>query len=188
MELGKQHTTYGKTATSVGRDAWLPRIALLLCLFLLMGCSPQRNYESLLMLADIVAADAPSRLKVTTPPPVRQPVSFVLLVPLLATGAGAAWYWLRSEELGAGNVLPYFGFQLYALLAILLLMRFPSRYTHGEHIYGVMLLYGAALASELLDRHIFALGGIVSGHTLKHLLAAMAAYQVVRMLRLRMRI
>lgn len=113
----------------------------------------------------------------------------LLLPPLAVTGAGAAWYWLRSEELGAGNVLPYFGFQLYVLLAILLLMRlFPPRYTHGEYLYRVMLMYGAALVAELLDRHIFALGEVVSGHTLKHLIAALAAYQVVRILRLRKRL
>lgn len=113
----------------------------------------------------------------------------LLLPPLAVTGGWVAWHWLRSEELGAGNVLPYFAFQLDALLAILLLMHFfPSRYSRGADLYRVILLYGAALAAELLDRHIFALGGIVSGHTLKHLLAAMAAYQLVRMLRLRKRL
>ena len=112
----------------------------------------------------------------------------LLLLPLAATGAGMAWYWLWSETRGAGNVLPYFAFQLYALLAILLLMRFfPSRYSRGADLYRVVMLYGAALAAELLDRHIYALGQ-VGGHTLKHLLAALAIYQIARMLRLRTRI
>jgi hypothetical protein len=110
----------------------------------------------------------------------------LLLPPLVMLGAGTARHWLWSEEAGAGNVLPYFAFQLGALFGILLLMRlFPPRHSRGADIYRVILLYGAALAAELLDRHIFALGGIVGGHTLKHLLAATAAYQVVRMLRLR---
>lgn len=77
MEFGLQHTTYGKTAASGSRDAWLPRIAWGLCLLCLAGCAPQRNYESLLVLGDIVAVDAPSRLKESTPPPVRKPVSWV---------------------------------------------------------------------------------------------------------------
>ncbi len=116
-------------------------------------------------------------------------IGLLLLAPLAATGAGASWYWLRSEGLGAGNVLPYFAFQLYALLAMLLLMHFyPSRYSRGTDIYRVMMLYGAAVAAELLDRRIFVLGEVVSGHTLKHLLAALAAYQLVRMLHLRRRI
>lgn len=110
----------------------------------------------------------------------------MLLLPLVAAGAGMAWYWLWSEMRGIGNVLPYFAFQLYALLAILLLMHFyPPHYSRGADLYRVVLLYGAALAAELLDRYIFALGELVSGHTLKHLLATLAAYQLVRMLRLR---
>ena len=112
----------------------------------------------------------------------------LLLPPLIAAGAGTVWYWLRSEMLGSGNVLPYFAFQLYALLAILLLMRFfPSRYSRGADLHRVVMLYGAALAAELLDRRIYALGQ-VGGHTLKHLLAALAIYQIARMLRLRTRI
>jgi pimeloyl-ACP methyl ester carboxylesterase len=60
------------------RTYWFSRIAWGLCLLSLMGCSPQRNYESLLVLADIVAVDAPSRLKDVTPPPMRKPVSYVV--------------------------------------------------------------------------------------------------------------
>jgi hypothetical protein len=108
---------------------------------------------------------------------------------LVAAGAGMTWYWLWSETRGAGNVLSYFAFQLYALLVILLLMHlFPPRYSRGADLYRMILLYGAALAAELLDRYIFAFGEVVSGHTLKHLLAALAAYQLVRMLRLRRRL
>ena len=110
-----------------------------------------------------------------------------LLLPLLvALGAGTVWYWLHSENAGIGNVLPYFVFQAYTLLAILLLMRFfPPRYSRSADLYRAVMLYGAALLAESLDRHIYALGQIVGGHTLKHLLAALAVYQVVRMLRLR---
>ncbi|MEE8282091.1 MAG: hypothetical protein V3R47_01055, partial [candidate division NC10 bacterium] len=38
---------------------------------------------------------------------------------------------------------------------------------------------------ELGDAQIFALGGLVSGHTLKHLASAMAAYWILRMLQMR---
>ena len=113
----------------------------------------------------------------------------LLMPPLAMLGAGTVWYWLRSEEAGTGNVLPYFAFQLDALLAILLLMWLvPPRYSRSADLYRAVMLYGAALAAELLDRRIFALGEIVGGHTLKHLLAATAVYQVVRMLRLRRRV
>ncbi|MDO8988532.1 MAG: ceramidase domain-containing protein [Sideroxyarcus sp.] len=113
----------------------------------------------------------------------------LLAAPLAATGAGSVWYWLRSEGLGVGNVLPYFAFQFYALLAILLLMHYcPSRYSRGTDLYRMIALYGVALVAELLDRNFYAVGEFVSGHTLKHLLAALAAYQLVGMLHLRKRI
>ena len=113
----------------------------------------------------------------------------LLLLPLAVAGAGTVWYWLWSETRGAENVLPYFAFQVYALLAILLLMYFfPPRYSRGADLYRAAMLYGAALAAELLDRRIYALGQAIGGHTLKHLLAALAMYQIVRMLRLRTRI
>jgi len=112
----------------------------------------------------------------------------LLLLPLVAAGAGTVWYWLRSELLGSGNVLPYFAFQVYVLLAILLLQFLPPRYSRGADLHRAAMLYGAALAAELFDRRIYALGQAIGGHTLKHLLAALAIYQIVRMLRLRTRI
>lgn len=73
--------------------------------------------------------------------------------------------------------------------ALLLLMRFfPPRCSRSADPYRAVALYGAALLSESHDRHIYALGQIIGGHTLKHPLAALAVYQVVRMLRRRKRI
>lgn len=49
----------------------------------------------------------------------------------------------------------------------------------------VLVLYGAALGADWLDRQIFSLGGWVSGYTAKHRLAGLAAWWVWRVLRLR---
>ena len=53
-----------------------------------------------------------------------------------------------------------------------------------------MLTIAALLAvatglAERLDREVFAAGGWISGHSVKHVLAAVAAAWAVRMLRLR---
>jgi hypothetical protein len=45
--------------------------------------------------------------------------------------------------------------------------------------------YVLAKAFEVRDRRIFALGAIVSGHSLKHIVAAFSAYWILRMFRLR---
>ena len=109
-----------------------------------------------------------------------------LLVPLLLAGAGSVIYWRWSALRGAENLLPYVVVQygsIAAVLAIVILLR--SRYTHGAYIFVVLALYAAAKAAEALDAQIYALGGIVSGHTLKHLLAALAVCWLLRMLQLR---
>lgn len=97
-------------------------------------------------------------------------------------GAGTVAYWRASAALGAENVLPYLAFQTAACAAVLGLNALPSRYTRRGDLYGAFLLYAAALAAEWHDQGIFALGLGVSGHTLKHLLAAAAMYWVLRML------
>jgi hypothetical protein len=106
-----------------------------------------------------------------------------LLAPLVATGVGTVLWWRLSAGWSAENVLPYFAFQGWAFLVVLLMMAMPPGLRRGSCVKAVLVLYGAALGAELFDRTIFAFGQVVSGHTLKHLLAALAVYQVVRMLR-----
>lgn len=53
-------------------------LVLLACLVPLSGCSPGRGYEAALVLADIAARDNPSRLKSTTPAPLRETVAFTV--------------------------------------------------------------------------------------------------------------
>ena len=108
----------------------------------------------------------------------------VSLTPLLLFGAGSVWYWQWSAARGAENVLPYVVVQYYsALLVLALIALLPPRYSHGWLIVSAFAWYVAAKAAELFDHQIFAFGQVVSGHTLKHLLAAVSAYQIYRMVR-----
>ena len=109
-----------------------------------------------------------------------------LLVPMLLAGAASAVYWIVTERTGSGNVMPYVVLQAYAVVALLLLaVLHPSRYTRGTDIYWVFAGYVAAKVLELMDRGVFDTLGVVSGHSLKHLVAALAALVVCRMLLLR---
>ena len=49
----------------------------------------------------------------------------------------------------------------------------------------MLTLYATALAAERLDHEVFAAGGRSSGHTVKHVLATVAAAWLSRMVRLR---
>ncbi len=109
-----------------------------------------------------------------------------LLLPLIILGAASVLYWHYSELRGAGDLRPYALVQLYPLLAIpLILLLYPPKYTHSGYLWWALIFYVLAKGFELLDAEIFSLGHIVSGHTLKHLAAALAAYWLVRMLQKR---
>lgn len=107
----------------------------------------------------------------------------VALVPMLLVGVLTVVYWIVTERLGRGNVVPYGVLQAWAVVVLLKLVAFhPSRYTHGHLIYAVFAGYVLAKGFEHFDREIFALTGVVSGHTLKHLAAGIAGLPVVWML------
>lgn len=111
-----------------------------------------------------------------------------LLGPLVVLGIASVGYWRLSASAGAENVMPYVVVQ-YGSIAIVLLIAalFPSRYTQANRIYLVIGLYIMAKIAENLDAWVFSMGSIVSGHSIKHLVAACAAYQILRMLKARAR-
>lgn len=109
----------------------------------------------------------------------------VVLPALVALGAACVTYWQMSERAGAGDLRFYFLVQAYVMvLTPLVVLLFPGRLTSGRHVVLVAAWYGAALVCEQLDHEIFALlGGAVSGHTVKHVLSAVAITMVAAMLR-----
>lgn len=110
----------------------------------------------------------------------------VLLFPLLALGIASVMTWHLGEVRGAGDLRLYGFVQYFPLLAIpLLVLLFPPRYTRTADLFGALGWYGLAKILDLLDAQIFALGNLVSGHTLKHLASALGTYWILRMLKTR---
>jgi len=109
-----------------------------------------------------------------------------LLVPMLLVGAASVLYWRATERAGAGNVMPYGVLQGYAVVILFLMALLqPSRYTRGKDLYWVFAAYVIAKLLETFDRELFAFGHLASGHSLKHLAAAVSGVVVCRMLWLR---
>jgi hypothetical protein len=107
----------------------------------------------------------------------------ILLVPVVAIGIASVLLWSAGERRGQGDLRLYALVQFYPMLAIpLMALLFPSRYTRSWDLVTVVALYGLAKLFELLDAGIFSLGGVVSGHTLKHLAAALSGFWIWRML------
>jgi hypothetical protein len=105
----------------------------------------------------------------------------ITLVPLLILGAASVGYWDYTERQGYGDLRLYGFVQFYGIFAIVYIGRyFPSRAPQAPGLRPVFVYYVIALLlGETFDDDIYALGQIVSGHTLKHLLAAMAIYSIV---------
>ena len=108
-----------------------------------------------------------------------------LLPILLLLGLGSVLQWYVSEARGEGDLRFYAAVQVYSALALLLALLFPPSYTRGRDLAVVVAFYALAKVLEALDKPIFSLGQMVSGHTLKHLAAATAAYWILRMLQRR---
>lgn len=92
-------------------------------------------------------------------------------VPLLAFGLGSLWFWKATGDLSLYilvQVLP-------ALLLPLLCILEPRAALSCRPLAFCLLGYGLAKAAEFADRPIFEATGWLSGHTLKHLLAALGA-------------
>jgi hypothetical protein len=108
------------------------------------------------------------------------------LFPVLqAAGIGSVLVWRAGELQGHGDLRFYAAAQVYAILILLLLLVFPAKYTRGSDLAAVVGFYVLAKILEESDRRVFAMGNIVSGHTLKHLAAAAAGYWILRMLKKR---
>ena len=114
-------------------------------------------------------------------------VGLMLLPLLLVAALGSVFYWGWSEARGQGDLRFYGLMQVAPMLLIpLLIWLYPPRYSGERDILAVIGLYLLALLFDLTDRPVFGLsGGLISGHTLKHAVAALAAVWVMRYLQRR---
>ncbi len=114
----------------------------------------------------------------------RETPETAVLLPAVLAGAASVFWWRWS-----GDLRIYIWVQLAPLLVIpYLVAAFPGRHTHRHYLLCGAGLYVCAKAAEFHDHEIHALtSALISGHTLKHLLAAAAAGCVLLMLRRRRR-
>lgn len=108
---------------------------------------------------------------------------FVLL-PAALLGLASVVYWAMADDLRL-----YFAVQAMSLGSLVLILAlFKNPFRQNRYLVAAFACYALAILCEQLDREIFGLtGGTVSGHTIKHLLAAAAPFWVFSMLRARIR-
>lgn len=109
-------------------------------------------------------------------------LELAILVPALIIGIASVILWKHTDDLRV-----YIWVQLAPLLAVpYVIAVYPGRYTHRHYLlYGVGF-YALAKVAELKDQEIYDLtSSLLSGHVLKHLLAAAGTFCVYLMLRRR---
>jgi hypothetical protein len=102
------------------------------------------------------------------------------LWPLLVFGVAAVAYWRWTETRGIGDLRPYVLVQFLPIILIpIILLLFKSGYLSNRLLIAALVLYFAAKIFEYFDRQIFQSTGILSGHTIKHLLAGIAVLCII---------
>ena len=97
--------------------------------------------------------------------------------PLLAIGIFTVIYWIMTESKGAGDLRPYVLVQFLPVIMIrLILWLYPSPFGAQRYIVYVLIAYVLAKLMEHFDHEIHDLLGVMSGHAIKHVMAAVGTY------------
>jgi hypothetical protein len=106
----------------------------------------------------------------------------LLLFPFfLIAGVASVFYWDYTESLGNGDLRPYALVQFLPMLLLpLIFWLLPARYSGLKYLGYALFWYGLAKVLEHFDPAIFKMTGeLASGHTLKHIAAAISVYMMV---------
>jgi hypothetical protein len=103
-----------------------------------------------------------------------------LLWPLVVAGIASIAWWIRGEALGRGDLRAYGLVQFLPMLLVpMILALWREGSVAARPLWIAFGAYALAKLAEHFDDAIFAAAGF-SGHSLKHLLAAVAAFQIAR--------
>jgi len=103
-----------------------------------------------------------------------------LFLPMNLIGVSSVVYW-RISELGGGGDLRFYvlvSFLPLALIPVTIIL-LPSGTIKNRNIWAAICWYAFAKAMELLDKPLYDWTGVLSGHTLKHVCAAVAIYYLL---------
>ena len=99
----------------------------------------------------------------------------ILLWPLIVVGAASVGYWYLSELQGNGDLRPYGLVQFLPFVLIpLILILFQLGRLCIAFLWWTLATYALAKIAEHFDLGILEITGMISGHSIKHLLASLA--------------
>lgn len=98
----------------------------------------------------------------------------------ILAGVVSMGYWHVTETRGAGDLRPYILVQFLPMVLIpLTLVLNGTQYLRAGFLWATLGAYFLAKIAEHYDMTIYNLTGILSGHSIKHLLAALATFCVL---------
>jgi hypothetical protein len=98
----------------------------------------------------------------------------MLLLPLLIVGFASVEYWAWTESRGVGDLRPYAIVQFLPMLIIpVILLTHKPVIGEARYFWWMLAFYVLAKLLEFFDADVFAVGNLISGHSLKHVAAAM---------------
>jgi len=107
--------------------------------------------------------------------------SRLALWPLVVFGVLSVFYWHFTEAAGRGDLRIYALVQFLPMLLIpLLLLLFRPRFTLISGYWVLLLAYVLAKVFEYYDEGLFQSLGFISGHSLKHIVAALGVFLLLR--------
>ena len=108
----------------------------------------------------------------------------VMMLTAWIVATASVWFWYAGEMSTTGDLRAYLFVQFLPVLLIpLVCALFRGGLLNATDWFGAIALYLIAKALELHDAQVFETLGAVSGHTLKHLFAAAAAFWLAWRLR-----
>ena len=109
-----------------------------------------------------------------------------LLWPLLLVGVLSIVYWHMTERAGDGDLRPYGLVQFLPMVLIpMILLMFRSRLNGSVFLWANIAAYALSKITEYYDAEIYAAIGVLSGHSIKHILAAVGTLFIYLALRRR---
>ncbi len=114
---------------------------------------------------------------------INEKAGIMLLLPLLLLGIFSVLWWHYTELEGKGDLRLYGFVQFYPVLAVpLIIFLFPSKDRHKSLrlLILVVIWYVIAKLFEHFDKQVYSIAGFISGHSLKHIAAAIATLYIVK--------
>jgi hypothetical protein len=121
---------------------------------------------------------------------VKRKAGYNAFIFLNVLGILSVLYWSYTQQAGKGDLRWYALVQFFPIIAIpLILILYKSPSNSAKQVVPMLIFFALAKFAEMLDESIYrGLGNTISGHSLKHILMALAGYEIVVLMRRRIQI